>query len=68
MKGLENMRKTKLLPRKRRMREIKPSDFAGNQEVEVKQQVWFKDNGEFRTIYDMRITEYKTADGKWHKL
>lgn len=62
------MRKTKLLPRKRRMRELKSSDFAGSQEVEVKQQVWFKDSGPFRTIYDQRIIEYKTADGKWHKL
>ena len=68
MTGLENMRKTKLLLRKRRMREVKADDFHGNQEVEVKQQVWFKDNGPFRTIYDMRIIEYKTADGKWHKL
>lgn len=58
-------RYSKLLPRKRRMKEVKTNDFAGNQEVEVRQKVLVRDNGDFITIYDSRIVGYKTADGKW---
>lgn len=37
-------------------------------EVEVREKITFKSSGDFMTVYDKQIIEYKDANGKWHKL